>query len=48
LPPLRNDQLALQHILDEGRDPAVEVLVSETDLIVDSTNTLASILARPR
>jgi hypothetical protein len=48
LPALRNDQLALQRILDEGRDPAVEVLVSETDLIVDSTNSLASILARPR
>jgi uncharacterized membrane protein YccC len=48
LPPLRNDQLALQRILEAGRDPAVEVLVSETDLIVDSTNTLAMILARPR
>ena len=46
LPPLRNDQIALKRILDEQRDPAVEVLVSETDLIVDSVNTVAAILAR--
>lgn len=48
LPALRSDQLALQRILEEGRDPAVEVLVSETDLIVDSTNTMAAILGRVR
>jgi uncharacterized membrane protein YccC len=48
LPALRDDQIALQRILAERRDPVVEVLVSETDLIVDSTNTLAMILARPR
>ena len=46
LPPLRNDQIALKRILDEQRDPAVEVLVSETDLIVDSVNTVAAILTR--
>jgi len=46
LPPLRNEQIELKRILDEQRDPAVEVLVSETDLIVDSVNTLAAILAR--
>ena len=46
LPPLRNEQIALKRILDEQRDPAVEVLVSETDLIVDSVNTIAAILAR--
>jgi hypothetical protein len=43
---LRNDQIALKRILDEQGDPAVEVLVSETDLIVDSVNTVAAILAR--
>jgi uncharacterized membrane protein YccC len=46
LPPLRNDQIELKRMLDEQRDPAVEVLVSETDLIVDSVNTVAAILAR--
>ncbi|HEY5350583.1 MAG TPA: FUSC family protein [Candidatus Lustribacter sp.] len=46
LPPLRDDQIALKRVLDDRRDPAVEVLVSETDLIVDSVNTLAAILAR--
>jgi uncharacterized membrane protein YccC len=48
LPPLRNDQIALKHVLDEGRDPVVEVLVSETDLIVDSVNTMAAVLERAR
>jgi hypothetical protein len=48
LPPLRNDQIALKRILDERRDPVVEVLVSETDLIVDSVNALAALLRRPR
>jgi uncharacterized membrane protein YccC len=46
LPPLRNDQIALKRMLDERGDPAVEVLVSETDLIVDSVNTVAAILTR--
>jgi uncharacterized membrane protein YccC len=46
LPPLRSDQLALKRVLDERGDPAVAVLVSETDLIVDSVNTVAAILAR--
>ncbi len=48
LPPLRDDQVALQRTLDAGGDPAVEVLVSETDLIVDSVNSIAAILARAR
>jgi uncharacterized membrane protein YccC len=48
LPPLRNDQIALKAILAAGRNPVVEVLVSETDLIVDGVNSLASLLARPR
>jgi uncharacterized membrane protein YccC len=48
LPPLRTDQIALKRILDERRDPLVEVLVSETDLIVDSVDTLAALLARSR
>jgi uncharacterized membrane protein YccC len=48
LPPLRNDQIALKRILDERRDPVIEVLVSETDLIVDSVNALAATLARSR
>jgi uncharacterized membrane protein YccC len=47
LPPLRDDQAALQRALDEGSDPAIEVLVSETDLIVDSVNTMAAIIGRP-
>jgi uncharacterized membrane protein YccC len=46
LPPLRDDQIALKRTLAERRDPAVEVLVSETDLIVDSVDTIAAILAR--
>jgi uncharacterized membrane protein YccC len=48
LPPLRSDQIALKRVLDERRDPVVEVLVSETDLIVDSVNALAELLARSR
>lgn len=48
LPPLRADQIALKRILEERRDPVVEVLVSETDLIVDSVNALAALLGRPR
>jgi uncharacterized membrane protein YccC len=46
LPPLRGDQIALKQILEERRDAAVEVLISETDLIVDSANTIVAILAR--
>jgi len=48
LPPLRNDQIALQRNLDERRDPALEILGSETDLIVDSVNAMSAILARAR
>jgi uncharacterized membrane protein YccC len=48
LPPLRNDQIALQRNLDQQRDPAVEILGSETDLIVDSVNSITAILMRAR
>jgi uncharacterized membrane protein YccC len=48
LPPLRNDQLALRRNLDERHDPAVDVLGSETDLIVDSVNAMSAILNRSR
>ena len=44
LPPLRDDQVALKRSLDERADAAVAVLVSETDLIVDSVDTMAAIL----
>ena len=46
LPPLRADQIALERAFDESGDLAVEVLVSETDLMVDSIDTIAEILAR--
>ena len=46
MPRLRNDQIALQRNLDERRDPALEILGSETDLIVDSVNTMSAILTR--
>jgi uncharacterized membrane protein YccC len=46
LPPLRSDLAALKRALQERGDPAVEVLVSETDLIVDSLETIAAIVAR--
>jgi hypothetical protein len=46
LPPLRDDYVALQRALDERGDPAVQVLVSESDLIVDAVNTMAAITAR--
>ena len=48
LAPLRNDQIALQRNLDEARDPDLEILGSETDLIVDSVNSMSAILARTR
>jgi hypothetical protein len=46
LPVLRNDQIALQRNLDEQHDSAVDVLGSETDLIVDSVNAMSAILNR--
>jgi uncharacterized membrane protein YccC len=48
LPALRNDQIVLQRNLENAHDPAVDVLGSETDLIVDSVNAMSAILARPR
>jgi hypothetical protein len=46
LPPLRADQVALRRALNEQGDPAVEVVVAETDLIVSGVEKVASILAR--
>jgi uncharacterized membrane protein YccC len=46
LPPLRDDQIVLRRALDEHHDPAVEVLVAETDLIVSGVEKVARILAR--
>lgn len=46
LPRLRDDHEALQRALDERGDPAVQVLVSESDLIVDAVNSIAAILER--
>jgi uncharacterized membrane protein YccC len=46
LPPLRADQIVLRRALDEHGDPALEVLISETDLIVDSVETIAGIISR--
>jgi len=46
LPPLRAHQIALERALAEQGDPAVEVLVSESDLIVDGINTIGSITER--
>jgi uncharacterized membrane protein YccC len=44
LPPLRADQIALRRALDERGDPAVEVIVAETDLIVSGVEKVAGIL----
>jgi uncharacterized membrane protein YccC len=46
LPPLRDDYIALQRAFDERGDPTVQVLVSESDFIVDAVNTMAAITAR--
>jgi hypothetical protein len=46
LPALRNDQIVLQRNLENAHDPAVDVLGSETDLIVDSVNAMSAILRR--
>jgi uncharacterized membrane protein YccC len=46
LPPLRADQIALRRALDERGDPAVEVIVAETDLIVSGVEKVSGILAR--
>ena len=45
LPPLRADQIALRRALDERGDPAVEIVVAETDLIVSGVEKVAGILA---
>jgi uncharacterized membrane protein YccC len=45
-PPLRDDQIALKRALDERGDPAIAVLASETDLIVDSVDTIAAVIGR--
>ncbi len=48
LPPLRADQIALRRALDERGDPAVEVIVAETDLIVSGVEKVAAILKSVR
>jgi len=45
-PPLRELQLALERELRASTDPEAASLLSETDLIVDSANTMADILRR--
>ncbi len=44
LPPLRDAQIALKRALDRNSDPQLGALVSETDLMVDSTNAMAEAL----
>jgi uncharacterized membrane protein YccC len=46
LPPLRDLQLELAKRLGDEENPRNRALVFETDLIVDSTNTMAELLAR--
>jgi uncharacterized membrane protein YccC len=45
-PPLRADQVALTQTLEHVPHSDFDVLISETDLIVDSLNSSAAILAR--
>ncbi len=45
-PPLRDDQIALERALDERGDMAIAALASETDLIVDSVDTIAAVIAK--
>jgi len=46
LPPLRDDQTALARAVAAEPDAHWEVLVSETDVLVDSANTIAELLGR--
>ena len=46
LAPLRELQLAFAECVTGAADPRVRALVSETDLAVDSTNTMADVLRR--
>lgn len=48
LQPLRNDQIAFAQHLEADHDPALDILGSETDLMVDSVNSMSAILARVR
>jgi uncharacterized membrane protein YccC len=46
LPPLRDLQLAFAERVADAADPRARVLVSETDLMTDSANSMADLLAR--
>jgi uncharacterized membrane protein YccC len=46
LPPLRDDQAALANAASADPDAHWELLVAETDLLVDSVNTIADVLRR--
>jgi uncharacterized membrane protein YccC len=46
LPPLRDLQLEIAKRLGDEENPLDRALVSETDLLVDSTNTMAELFAR--
>jgi uncharacterized membrane protein YccC len=46
LAPLREIQLAFVERVTDAADPRARALVSETDLMVDSTNTMADVLLR--
>ena len=46
LPPLRDDQAALARAVSAEPDAHWEILAGETDLLVDSVNTIADLLRR--
>jgi uncharacterized membrane protein YccC len=46
LPPTRDDQARLAHAVEDEPQAHWEVLVSETDMIVDSINTIGDLLRR--
>lgn len=46
LPALRDTQIALKRKLDAHPDPDLEAIVAETDLMVDSVDTMADVLRR--
>lgn len=48
LPHLRDAQIALKRALDHQSGAGLDALVSETDMIVDATDTVAGVLHRLR
>jgi hypothetical protein len=46
LPPLRDDQAVLARAVSAEPDAHWEIVVAETDLLVDSVNTIADVLRR--